>query len=563
MSTNPRRSDAAPRRWSAPDPARRVALKVRKTATTTLVPGILDAVRDQHGGRWIRYGTRQDAIWFAVADLISDASTVFRRLSSVGVTCLTPATQSALKGKIEAYNNFRPALVATRPGWLEGFYLFGDGTRATPRFDAREVIIAFEPHSKFAPRGTLADWKAGVAPFVAGQPLPYFALGLAFSGALLRFAPRGYLNPQVELVGHQEVGKSSLGVLAASVWAGNPDSDCGGGESWDMTVNSLDPVKLIHGDGFLFLDEANLAGASAKDRREFARQATFKVAATGGKRRWGDSAQGEHTRLAMLSTTNTPLADLIEGSDEERAAVQSRRITIPIARHGVFDFLPQGYDSARAASEAMVAVSDVCWGTAGRAFVEHLVRAVERDEELVRRVIARGLASYMRQDHAPTGSARVQKTFALVAVATALARRWGVLPAAWGSPLRLVQEVARISSGIKAPKEVDPLAGILAYVERHRASMIEVGKLVRPLPKAEFESTAGFLRQGSDGEEVLIPAGQFQAAFPDHQATMRPLRASGQAQTEVGQNSKLTIKTPRAICSESRVYCIRLRASRT
>ena len=476
------------------------------------------------------------------------------------MTCLTPTSQSAFKRAIEAQSAYRPALVAARPGWLEGFYVFGDGSISAPSADDREVIVTFERNPKFAPRGTLQEWQDATGPFIAGQPLILFVIGLALSGALLHFVPRGYLNPQVEIEGGPETGKSSVGVLAASVWAGNPDSDCGGGESWDMTVNSLDPMKLVHGDGFLFLDEANLAGASAKDRREFARQAAFKVATTGSRRRLGDAVQGEHARLAMLSTTNTPLADLVDGGEGERNAVRSRRITFriaPDAACGIFATLPSGFENSRAASEAMVEVADRCWGTAGRAFVARLVRALEEDEDGLRALIARALDRYRRRDAIPTGSARAQKTFALVAVAASLARRWDIFHESWGTPMHLVQAVAHASSRAERP-EAAPLVALRAYVERNRPALIEIDGLSRPLGRAEFAAAKGFLRQGRMGEELLVSAPQFQAAFPEHEAMMKSLRASGYAQTEGGHKPKLTIKAPRAICVEGRVYCIKL-----
>ncbi|MFF9550337.1 DUF927 domain-containing protein [Methylobacterium fujisawaense] len=562
MSTKPRVSEAAPRRRHPPDPVRRSAPSDRMRPSHATAPSILDAVRDQHGGRWIRYGTQRRAIWFVIADLIRDGATVFGRLSSVGAACLTSASQAALKRSIETHEDYRAALVATRPGWLEGSYVFGDGTVAAPEASDREVIVTFETNAKFTPRGTLGEWQEAVAPFVAGQPLSYFAVSLALSGPVLRVAPRGFLNPQVEIVGGGEVGKTSLAVLAASVWAGNPDSDCGGGEIWDITLNALDDVKLAHRDGFLFLDEGNLMGATLGQRREFARQAVFKVATTAGRRRMGDALVAEHARLSLLSTTNTALSDLIEGSADVRHAAQSRMITIRIeadAPHGVFARVPRGFANARAASEAMRDAADQFWGAAARAFVARLVQEVADDEEGLKRLVAQALGRYMRRDSLGISSARAQKTLALVAVTAALARRWGILPGAWGSPVATVQTVARSAlQGRDHPGDPEPLAAILSYVARHRPNLIDASDLLQPLSKVAFESAAGILRTGRHGREILIPAARFQATFQDAESMMRSLRDAGRAQVEGGRAPKLTIKTPRAICAEGRVYCIRL-----
>ena len=509
---------------STRDPTGREASTVRGRPNRISPPSILDAVCDQHGDRWVRYGKRERAIWFAHADLITEASTVFRRLSSVGAACLTSASQSALRREVEAKNDFRSALVAARPGWLDGFYVFGDGTFIRPRSDNREVIITFEAHPKFTPCGSLAEWQKAVEPFVADQPIPFFVLALALTGPILRFAPRGYINPQVEIVGKGETGKTSVAVLAASIWAGDPESDCGGGELWDMTLNALDPIKFAHRDGFVFLDEGNLAGVSLKDRRDFVRQAVFKIAATGGKRRLGDAVQSEQARLALLSTTNTALVDLLDGSTDVRDAAQSRMITIriaPDAPHGVFAFVPPGYNTAREASEAMRGVADQFWGVTGRAFIKQLVDAVERDEDWLRRMIARSLDSYIRLDRAPLGSARIQKTFAIAAVAAALAQRWGILPKAWGTPMRIVQAVAPANSHATPSIEIDALAAIRSYVTQHRALLIEMSSLPRPMERAQFEAAIGFLRGRGDDQEILIPAGKFQASFSDYKMMMQ------------------------------------------
>jgi len=527
-------------------------------ASGPATPCILDAVCDQHDRHWIRYGTPQRAVWFAMDDLISNSSGVFKRLSSVGVHRLTTASQTTLKREVEHHGQYRPALVATRPGWVENFYALGDGMVISPASDNREVIRPFEINPKFAPRGSLAEWQEAVGPFVTGQPLARFGLALALTAPLLRLAPSGYLNPQAEIVGGFESAKTSLGVLAASVWAGDPQSDCGGGEIWALTLNAIDDVKLANRDGFVFFDEGNLAGQTPRERREFIQQAVFKVASTGVKRRMGDAVVSEHAHVALLSTTNVALADLIEDKPEVKQAVQSRMITFRIpegAPHGAFARLPHGYDNARAASEALVNAAGTFWGQAGRAFVERLVREIARDEDRLKADVADALARYVSRASMPPGSARIQKTIALVGVATKYARQWHIFPKAWGSSREMMDGVASILRANVADDD-DPLTRIRAYVDEHRESLIDVACLLRPLSKEAFEAAAGFLRSSSHGNELLVPAARFRTAFKDHEAMMKSLRASRHAQTESGHKSKLTIKTPRAISAEGRVYCI-------
>ncbi len=67
---------------------------------------------------------------------------------------------------------------------------------------------------------------------------------------------------------------------------------------------------------------------------------------------------------------------------------------------------------------------------------------------------------------------------------------------------------------------------------------------------------SGHVGEQAGRTELLIPAARFQREFPDHVAMMRELRGAGFARTEGGEQPKLTIKVPSAICRTGRVYCV-------
>ena len=120
----------------------------------------------------------------------------------------------------------------------------------------------------------------------------------------------------------------------------------------------------------------------------------------------------------------------------------------------------------------------------------------------------------------------------------------------------MVQAVANASPPTALPDTSDPLAAIRSYATQHRASLIDVTATMDRFTRSDFERADGFLWKRKDGTEILVPAERFRAEFADHENMMRALRASGDATTETGQNPKLTIKTPKAICDQGRVYCI-------
>lgn len=534
-------------------PAHGLAPAAAGTAT------ICDGVIDQAGREWVQYGEGKRSVWFAKAELIDQRSNVFRLLATVGKAIISRAQQDKFISAVETFTCERSAIVAQKPGWVQGRYVFGDGTVQGIPADTSEIIVAFDANTKFAPAGSLDEWQASIGPMVASQPLPMFALSLACVGPVMRFVPPDYLNPLFEVVGPPECGKSTLGVLASSIWAGRLDSDCGGGEPWDMTQNSLDDVRRAHNDSLLFLDEGNLAGSSAREKKEFLQNAIFKLAGSGHKRRMGDPSYTDQTRLALLSTTNVPLGMLIDGVTDVRGALQSRMITIPIGPDRSFELLshlPCHYPSQRSAAEAMRASTARFWGTAGRTFVRKLALEAFEDEVDLKRWVADYLGEYMVRGEHQGRSARVQKSFALVAMAGRLARDYGVLPETWGSPWKCVRQVERavgLSQQSKLPSAMDQIA---KYVAREAHCIVQTSDLAEPCSEEQFNATSGFYGIENGRPMLYIPAKRFQEEFANFAGVMSELLKLGLARRENGNQPKLTIKTPRGICHYGRVYAI-------
>ncbi|WP_227440289.1 DUF927 domain-containing protein [Methylobacterium sp. W2] len=518
---------------------------------------------DQEDVSWVRYGTPTRALWIRVSEFAR--TDVFAQLANIDPTLIEPAAQRALRSEVAKVETYRSALVAGTSGWIEGHFVFGDGRVLQPPNDTREVIVTFPPVTKFAASGSLAEWQAGIGPIVARQPLGLFALSVAFVGPLLPFVPPDYLSPLFEFVGDPGCGKSTLGMLASSVWAGDRDSTCGGGETWNLTPGRFDETKLAHRHMLLLLDEANLAGASKQARKQLIQQSVFGLTNTGQRQRSGDPLNKPHAHLAVLSTSNRRLSDLIEGSEAERGALTERMVTISIAPerpYGVLDHVPPGYSGSAVAVEALRAAINEHWGVAGTVFIERMQERIAHYEQDFRGTLKRVLDAHREAVSATIEKERVRKCFALVALAGMLARRWGIIPKPWGSPAEAVYAVARETTDRQNSRSesasVAPIQQIQTYFEKHRTHVVDVSTLQAPLSKVAFEATAGFVRQVEAATELMIPALRFQEAFSQHEALMRALRETGQARTESGRKPKLTIKTPRAICGDGRVYCVKL-----
>ncbi|MCP2080864.1 UNVERIFIED_ORG: hypothetical protein J2W74_002050 [Methylorubrum zatmanii] len=528
-------------------------------------PRIRDAVIDQDGTRWLRYGTADLFCWFSPSELVGDDKSVFARLTQAGTDLLTGKSKTAFLTAVELHRGYRPALVAARPGWLEkAHYVYGNGDVERPEGDPREVIIAFEPNPKFASVGTLKAWQASFGPVVANQPIPLFVTMYAFVGAILRYAPAHVQNPQVELVGEGESAKTTMLTGAASVWAGDPTSDVGGAETWDMTANVHDPLKRAHADNLIALDEVNLAGLDSKSQREVVQKVAFKGAANGGRKRLTDRAAVPNVRVATLSTSNVPQRDLLKAPAAIVDAVASRILTVAIPKEhklGVFRTVPAGFGNARAAAEHLRTAVNENYGVAGRAFVRQLVAAVVRDEDALRAKIERLMGEFntaAREEAVVKGKARGEKTVALTHAGGMLAREWGVIPESWGPLLPATLAVYHAHAAASdAPYAPPAIERVRAFRARNRGKFGRARQGEWPYNEAEFSKKPGVLRRKGKQLQLLIPAKRFRQEFPDHIDMLKQLRDEGRAQTEGGKQPKNTIKLPGRICQAApRVYCI-------
>lgn len=530
----------------------------------TNAPRILDLVEDQNGTHWVNYGTVSRSTWFSVQELHTNERAVFAKLSGPGSTLLTTKSKNRFKKLIEDASGYRRARVAAHPGWCGQSFVFGDGTIASPKDHAEKIIVAFEIGLKFAVAGTLEAWMTGVGPAVASQPLPLVMLAYAFVPALLRFVPDGILNPQIELVGEPETGKSTVAVLAASVWAGDPDSDTGGGETWNRTLGSLDPSKTSHSDMLLMLDEVNMAGGNAREQADLIRAATFRFASTGTRKRLTDPVMTADVRMALLSTSNEALSQLVKASKAVVEAVSSRMVTINVDKsNGVLDTVPDGYEDAGEAATALRSVCARNYGHPARVFVARLVEAAAEDEDRLRRQIAKHMAAFLDHlsEHRTTGgtSGRVKKVFAMIFAAGMLARKWGLLPKEWGGltkSLLAVFDRTERQSAKTADAGSSAIERVKRYVLKHGAAIVRVRTMSRPVSFKEFSRSPGYLLLWKGRRAVLIPSERFQSEFEDHKAMMQQLRKLELAKTERGKKPKLTIKTPSRICAKGRGYWI-------
>jgi putative DNA primase/helicase len=86
---------------------------------------------------------------------------------------------------------------------------------------------------EYSSRGSLAEWRHGVAAPAQAHALATFAISAAFAGPLLHLA--GLESGGIHLFGNSSTGKTTLLKLSASVWG-----DSGLVRSWRATANGLE-----------------------------------------------------------------------------------------------------------------------------------------------------------------------------------------------------------------------------------------------------------------------------------------------------------------------------------
>lgn len=359
--------------------------------------------------------------WLMPLAMLAGDGTAYRaELLNQGFMVPTDAKRRAL---LTAYlQSRRPAelvRIVDRVGWHGRAYVL---PRETLGDDGGERILfqSDSPtESTFERRGTLARWQDLIGRHCIGNTRLAFAASLAFAAPLLAWAP-GTDSGVVHLVGDSSCGKTTALRVAASVNGGRDYL-----QRWRATDNGLEATAALHSDALLCLDElaqldARVAGESA-----------YMLANGQGKSRAGRTGAARPRltwRVLGLSAGEVGLADhMAEAGKRTRAGQELRMIDLPAdagAGLGLFDALGD-FESPGALAQHLTRASEAAFGTAGRAWLEHLTGCTDG---LMREL--RGRMDAAALDLVPESAAgqvqRVGRRFALVAAAGELATAAGV-----------------------------------------------------------------------------------------------------------------------------------------
>jgi len=196
-------------------------------------------------------------------------------------------------------------------------------------------------------------------------------------------------------------------------------------QRWRATDNGIESLAAQHSDGLLCLDElAQMDGRVAGE-------AAYMLANGQGKQR-ANRTGGARNRLAwrllFFSAGEIGLAEHMgEANKRTRAGQELRMIDLPAdagAGRGIFEDLHE-FDSGGALSQHLTRATEATFGTAGRAWLEHLVGRTEGLARLLRERMDAAEARIV-PEMASGQVQRVGRRFALVAVAGEMATEAGL-----------------------------------------------------------------------------------------------------------------------------------------
>ena len=358
-----------------------------------------------------------------------------------------------------------------KPGWHRNgesgkkVFIYGNQILA-PK--GEKPVVYFYGTAPFKRQGTLEEWKQFVAKFFAGNSRQLLLLSAAFAGPLLGLVKQP--NIGILLHGASRSGKTATLAAICSVFG---DEEIMG--SWKATANALLQSAVDRNDLVFPLDE--LSQAKASDAGE----AAYDLMNGSSKSRLNSDSKIQPVyrfRLVTISTGEQSFAAYLAKHGLTASAGQlARMLSIPFSSHGVFENV-HGYKNHAALAGAMVMNAQKYYGTAGPAFIKHLVDHQDEIEQSAAAGIEKIQDTLMngRADLPEIGlQLDVARRLATIAYAGELAIEIGILPFDTGVAIRAARTCFKAWNRQYEAEAVarDPVfASVKGYIADHQASFI-------------------------------------------------------------------------------------------
>ena len=499
--------------------------------------------------------------WIPFRDFTDDARAARAKLTNSQILLFGEAVKTWI-AKVRKVEQFPPRPLIENIGWTGHNFALASGEVFSPAAEADQVVLFETDPNKCSTKGTLKDWKTGIARLAGDQDIITFTLMLAFAGALLRFSCVD-TNLGFELVGPKAVGKSTGQRLVSTVHGGAIEPH--GRNFWisaNTTMNGLEDILPQHADGMIVIEEMSLfcAGDANRIRAAKLMDLVFRLeSGTIKKRHQSDTSQ--HVRFVYLTSSNEPLARVL-GSDlsqKEDAAID-RLLTIPIpsdAKHGIFTTLPVGCVTGDQAARAIRDLTETNYGFAIRRFLGQLAQELSADEDGVKARIDRYIAKFRAAvgvDGDAGSAVRVAKAFGLVYAAGRFAKRYGALPKELRC-LHAARECHRLNRETNSPPP-SMLDQLQVLSKRSGVIVVEPASL-RKISDQELREAPALLRKLSKRRtELLLTKAALKREFPQRRALLADKAVMALSIRDKDRPTcKRTVRTNK---KQERFYCFEL-----
>jgi uncharacterized protein (DUF927 family) len=469
---------------------------------------ILGRARDPDGhgwGKWLRWRDpdgRTHEHYLADAAVHGDIRTVAGDLAARGLM-IAYRHRPHLAEYLNTVDVPHRITRVARTGWhrLGDREVFVLPNAAIGAASTEKIVLAGAADAPYGSRASLSEWRAGVGQLAAGHERLMLAISAGFAGPLLHILD--IEGGGLHFFGASSKGKTTMLQAAASVW-GRGASNPGFVRSWRATANAQEGTAALMSDTLLPLDEIGVA--DAKEASTLVYQLTAGVGK--GKMRRDASLRPALTwRVLVVSTGETPMATKIEERGGRAFAGQGvRLLDIPADAehgHGVFNHAGSEGEASRLADRLKAAATSA-YGTAGPAFVEHLLQA---GLDSVMPCLSEMISAFV-ESHVP-GEAdgqvkRAAARLALIGAAGELAREWNIVPWNEGAAMESAATALRAWVGLRGghePAEVhEAIRRVRAFIEAHGESRFE------PIERDArvIHDRYGFRRHSGDDVEWLI-----------------------------------------------------------
>jgi putative DNA primase/helicase len=491
----------------------------------------------------------------AMRSLVSDPKITFASLVNEGLRINNARqAQEALVRYIQTQKVTTLVRCVSQVGWYKDSYALPDQS-IQPKGAEPLVFTGATAEYRAVVSGTVQDWINSVGMRCSGNTRAVFAVSAAFAPPLLELLKEE--SGGVHLLGGSSSGKTTLQVVAGSVWGG------GGREgyvrSWRATSNGVEAMAAMHNDGLLCLDE--LSQIDPRDAVDIA----YLLANGAGKQRMNKAIQAQTKaswRLLFLSSGEVSLSQHIASIGRKTLAGQRiRLLDVPAdagAGLGVFEDIHGAKDGATFSAELRHAAL-TCHGSPIRGFMQALVSGRKALVDKATRIRDRFISDVVPADSCGEVF-RAAGRFALIAAAGELASALGITGWKEGEANAASQKCfldwlqARGTS--KPSDEEAAVQQVIGFIQQYAASRFQEED---PYPSNYVaRDRAGFIRVRQKTRIYLI----FPAVFAqdvcsgyDPQFVAKALR---KRRMLLGQKGKhLTIRTRlKGLPSSHRVYAV-------